>query len=624
MMKRGALALGSLLIVAAAACGTDTAVFGSGGAGGSASGVGGSGTGAGTGTGTGTGEGGTSTGTPAGASTGIGGECMDVTDCPVPDTPCVLVECVNETCVVSDAPAGTSCGQGQECDGMGSCVGSLGSPCAEDDECASGQCADEVCCDTACDGACEACNVSGVEGTCTPHAPGTDPEDECMPGVCDGGTACVSGEHISSATYGGSGSQFARDVAVDAAGNVYVIGYFFDTIDLGGGAFTSAGFRDMFVVKYDPMGAHLWSKHFSDPNSIYAWEIEIDGAGDVVVAGRFFGGLDFGVPNQAPFVTAGGLDLFVAKLDPNTGDAIWAKQFGDPDNEQLWGLDINPATNEIAIGGYFQGNIDLGGGAILGAGSNDGFVAKLDSSGNHVWSQTYGDSEDQRVYDVGFDPNGDVIVAGRHIGSIDFGAGALTSAGARDIFVAKLGGANGAVVWANQYGDGDDQLAWAIDVDASGNIAVAGYNWGAVDFGGGAVTSNGGQDAVVAMLDGMGNHLWSLGWGGPANQEAEDIHVDGLGRVIVTGQAQGDVDFGGGLLTGNGQIDAYLVKLTAGGDHLWSYLFGGPGIEIGNGVTTNMAHEIYFVGQHSSPTDFGGGPLLASGGFDAFVAKFAP
>lgn len=620
MTKRGVLALGSLLIVAAAACGTDTAVFGTGGAGGTGSGEGGSGTG----TGTGTGEGGTSAGTATGTPGGIGGECMDVSDCPVPDTPCILVDCVMETCVASDAAAGTSCGQGQECDGMGNCLAGLGEVCTDDNECASGQCADEVCCDTACDGVCEACNASGTEGTCTPYAFNTDPEDECMPGVCDGASACLSGEHLGSASYGGSESQFARDVAVDAAGNVYVIGYFFGTIDLGGGPFTSGGFRDMFVVKYDPMGMHLWSKHFSDPNSIYAWEIEIDGSGDVVVGGYFLGGLDFGIPNQAPLTSAGDFDIFLAKLDPNTGDAIWAQRFGDAAEEQLWGLDINPATNEIAISGYFQGNLDLGGGAVLGAGDYDGFVAKYDAAGNHLWSHTYGDSEDQRVYDANFDPNGDVIIGGRHIGSIDFGAGPLVSAGARDIFVAKLAGATGAVVWANQYGDGDDQLAWAIDVDGSGNVALSGYNWGSVDFGGGAIASNGGQDAVVAMLDGMGNHLWSVGWGGPGSQEAEDIHVDSLGRVIVTGQAQGDVDFGGGLLNGNGQVDAFLVKLTSNGAHLWSYLFGGPGTEIGNGITTNAANEIYFVGQHSSATDFGGGALVASGGFDAFVAKFAP
>jgi len=621
MMKRGLFALGSLVAVLAA-CGTDTAIFGAGGAGGAGAsgGTGGTTTGVNGGGGT----GGTTTGTPSGTMTGIGGECVDVSDCPVPDTPCILVDCVAETCVADDAPAGTSCGQGLECDGMGSCVAALGGPCTDANECASGFCVDGVCCDAACDGTCEACNVTGTEGTCTPHDPGTDPDDECMPGVCDGASACVSGEHIGSASYGDSGNQYARDVAVDAAGNVYVIGYFFDTIDLGGGPLTSAGFRDMFVVKYDPMGAHVWTKHLSDPNSIYGWEIEIDGAGDVVIGGYFFGGLDFGIANQAPFTTAGNFDVFVAKLDPMTGDAIWAQQYGDGGEEQLWGLDVDPASGEIAISGYFTGNIDLGGGTLLGAGDYDGFVAKLDAMGGHLWSQSYGDSDDQRVYDASFDPSGDVIIAGRHIGTIDLGGGPLTSAGARDIFVAKLAGATGAYVWGNQYGDGADQLAWAIDVDASGNIALSGYNFGSVDFGGGPIASQGGQDMVVAELDGMGNHLWSVGWGGPGAQEAEDIHFDSLGRVIVTGQAQGDVDFGGGPLTGNGQEDAFLVKLTADGEHLWSYLFGGPGSEIGRAVTTNMADEIYFVGQMSSATDFGGGAVIASGGYDAFITKLAP
>ncbi len=60
----------------------------------------------------------------------------------------------------------------------------IGQACSQDADCESGSCADGVCCATACNGECEACNVPGQVGTCTPHAAGTDPEGECATPAC--------------------------------------------------------------------------------------------------------------------------------------------------------------------------------------------------------------------------------------------------------------------------------------------------------------------------------------------------------------------------------------------------------------------------------------------------------
>jgi cysteine-rich repeat protein len=66
-----------------------------------------------------------------------------------------------------------------------------GDACGGDDaECTNDHCADGFCCDTACGGACEACDQQNVEGSCTPYMAGTDPETECAPDVCGGGSSC--------------------------------------------------------------------------------------------------------------------------------------------------------------------------------------------------------------------------------------------------------------------------------------------------------------------------------------------------------------------------------------------------------------------------------------------------
>ena len=75
----------------------------------------------------------------------------------------------------------------------------IGTLCRSDDNCASNACVDGVCCDGICTGTCQACNVAGHEGICTPVPAGLDPAQECdadLPatcghdGACDGAGTC--------------------------------------------------------------------------------------------------------------------------------------------------------------------------------------------------------------------------------------------------------------------------------------------------------------------------------------------------------------------------------------------------------------------------------------------------
>lgn len=96
----------------------------------------------------------------------------------------------------SGTGAGSSDG-GSTSSGMGGDMGAPdGTACTDGDECQSGTCADDVCCESACDGTCESCAEAGAEGTCTPYAAGEDPEIECGVASCDGAGACQVGEAL--------------------------------------------------------------------------------------------------------------------------------------------------------------------------------------------------------------------------------------------------------------------------------------------------------------------------------------------------------------------------------------------------------------------------------------------
>jgi hypothetical protein len=108
------------------------------------------------------------------------GKCTAVADGTYPEGECTDgALCTDGACAAPAAPAPKA--NGEACDLA--------------DDCAGGFCAGGVCCDTACEGPCEACGVAGGEGTCLPHAVGTDPDDDCAgEGVCDGAGHCASFE----------------------------------------------------------------------------------------------------------------------------------------------------------------------------------------------------------------------------------------------------------------------------------------------------------------------------------------------------------------------------------------------------------------------------------------------
>jgi len=110
---------------------------------------------------------------------------------------CAPYACEAGACRLS-CLSSAQCQSGYECFD-GECIGSLGTSCVLDGECASGFCADGTCCDAACDGTCESCALGGYEGTCTAIAAGTDPGGECAAtaatscgttGACSGERAC--------------------------------------------------------------------------------------------------------------------------------------------------------------------------------------------------------------------------------------------------------------------------------------------------------------------------------------------------------------------------------------------------------------------------------------------------
>jgi len=243
-----------------------------------------------------------------------------------------------------------------------------------------------------------------------------------------------------SQAFGGENDDVIGGVGVDAAsGASYITGSYQKSIDFGGGMLTSgAAEDDAYVAAFDADGVHQWSFNYGDASDQRGHAVAVDSAGSPVVVGEFAGSIFLGAAQyDAPGTETNG---FVVKLDGATGAAQWSAAFGDDQAQKLLAVDVDGADNVLVTGAH-GGDAAFGGGPLVTAGGLDLIVAKFDGSGTHLWSGLYGDSAADSGTAITADSTGNVLVGGVFSGDIDFGAGVHTSGdsgAAVDGFIAKL------------------------------------------------------------------------------------------------------------------------------------------------------------------------------------------
>jgi hypothetical protein len=407
-------------------------------------------------------------------------------------------------------------------------------------------------------------------------------------------------------------------VTTDAVGNAYTTGDFSSTANFGLGALVSAGSRDIFVVKNQEDGTPLWSKRFGGAYDDFGEGIAVDASGNVFITGKFQGSADIG----SGLTSAGGYDIFIAKLRGSDGTVLWTRRIGSTGSDEGAALALDSHGNVVVTGQFF-GTVDFGPGPVTNASSYvQAFVAKYDgANGAHLWSKRLGKLLATAPTSVGsgrgvsVDPLDDIVITGYYGGPVDFGGGVLTSAGLMDVFVAKYAGTDGHWMWAKRFGNASDQHANGVTTDSSGNVLVAGDFMSAIDFGGGALPpSSGTQTIFLAKLDSAGNYSWARSFvatGLNVGSYAYAVAVDGLDNVVITGQMSGPVDLGGGPLSNVGGV--FAAKYDPTGVHLWSKNFRGGGGQ-GRGVAIDSNDEVIITGAFDTVQDFGGGDLRSAGG----------
>jgi hypothetical protein len=354
-------------------------------------------------------------------------------------------------------------------------------------------------------------------------------------------------------------NQAALDVAFDAAGNVFVTGYFTKTINFGASTLTSLGGSDVFVAKLDGTnGSPLWAARFGNvTDDQIGLGIAVDSLGNPAFTGTFAGSMNFGAN-----ITATGLqDGFVAKLNGSTGAATWAQKFGGTDYD--YGRDVAiDAMGNVHVVGDFSGAFTLASKNLAAAGNSDILLARFDgTTGAPNQAARYGNTGFDFGRSIVIGSTGGAIIGGEFEGAIDLGAGALVSAGGFDLYLAEYD-ANGTHLQSKRFGSNGDESALALARDSKGNLVVGGFTTASLDFGAGAVASAGGRDIVIAQVNPQFVGIWTRRYGDATfYQQASTVAVGPMDQVLAAGHFSGMCDFGAGAVASAGSTDVFAVAL---------------------------------------------------------------
>lgn len=382
-----------------------------------------------------------------------------------------------------------------------------------------------------------------------------------------------------------------------------------------------------------------WAKGVGGSSDDYAHSITVDASGNTYITGSYKDVVDFDPGSGTSNLTSmGGSDIFILKLDAS-GNFMWAKSMGGSMDDEGYSV-MTDLSGNIYLAGTFEGTSDFDPGSgksdVISAGGSDAFIAKLDASGNLMWTKTFGGSGDDEAKDLMMDLSGSIYAAGNFRNTVDFDPGSGTdnrnATGMSDMFMLKLD-ASGNFMWAKTMGGMFDDNLRSIALDGTGNIYATGSFAGMMDFDPGSgtsnQTSNGLSDMFVTKLDASGNFMWAHNIGGLLDDNGSDLTTDASGNVYLTGSFNGLVDFdpgsGNTSLTSLGGSDAFILKLNTTGSFQWARNMGGLLFDNANAIALDISGNVIITGAFQGTSDFDPGSsilnLISTGMSDAFVAK---
>ena len=297
---------------------------------------------------------------------------------------------------------------------------------------------------------------------------------------------------LSYSTYIANGEPIISDMALDSAGNVYVVGWALASAFRApsGSLKTFDGdFEAAFIAKLNASGTEIIYSSLlggNNGNSLPS-SIAIDSEGNAYISGTT--NSNSFPTTQGAFQThshgTGNIEAFVAKLNPSGSGLIYSTYFGGGGIESCYEIAIDNAGDAYIEGATNSTDLPTTPSAFQPnknqSGNSDSYVAKLDATGSFLFYCTYlGGTGIDVAGSIAVDQSGNAYLTGR-TSSADFPttAGSFqpvrgNSGGGLNYaaFVTKLNVDGSHLVYSSYLGD--SSMGGDIKLDAAGNAYLTG------------------------------------------------------------------------------------------------------------------------------------------------------
>lgn len=300
-------------------------------------------------------------------------------------------------------------------------------------------------------------------------------------------------------------------------------------------------------------------------------------------------------------------DYWIVKLN-STGDIVWSKTFGGTRN------DLAHSVKQTNDGGYIvAGGVRSDDGDVTGNHSfdfYDAWIIKLDSTGDMQWQKSFGGTSDESAYSICQVENGNYVFAGgcnSNNGDISF------NHGSSDFWVASLDTA-GNLLWQKTFGGSSYEFASSMQKTRDSGFVVTGYT---LSNNGNVTINHGGADYWIIKLDSIGNMQWEKSVGGTNNEYSYSVIQNSEGKYVITGYSYST---DGDITLNRGGIDAWIVMLSNSGLLEWQKSLGGTGNDYSVCLLQNVNDE-YIVAAHTASSN--GDVTGNHGGSDCWIIKLS-
>ncbi|MEO8149326.1 MAG: T9SS type A sorting domain-containing protein [Bacteroidia bacterium] len=360
---------------------------------------------------------------------------------------------------------------------------------------------------------------------------------------------------------GGSSMDCSNSICLDHSGHIIIGGQFVGMATFGSITLLSANNSyDCFVAQYDTSGNCLWALKggsIGDYDNISG--IAVNAANDIYVIGWLSTGAVLGW-YTAP--VTGIATTFVAKIRSTGALIwVTASCISTSGSMPLYSLKVVPdAFGNVYINSSFQGSCVINGNPVTASGLQDLYIQKLDFVGNILWTNIITGLFDDASWGIATDVSGNVIVSGYYKGTVDFGGLAKTSnSNSQDIFLVKYDKFGG-LLWVQSYGGPNGDYVGSITVTPNDNIILAASFSLSTQIGSFPIVSYGAIDALVIYTNSFGIPLWVIKMGGTGTDQSFGVSENG-GDIFCSGLFNSTANFNGVTATSNGAGDAFLVKI---------------------------------------------------------------